>query len=300
MFVIVLNQSNIIPDGLNNKLQYNFPNSVNLTNKYIAISSISLYYSWFNITQTASNNYFTFTWTSGAVTTTYTVIIPDGFYEITTINDYIQFFCIQNGLYWTVGARNYYPIEFILNASRYAVQLNTYYIPTVAPVGAVLPTNFAGFPSVAQNSVVTTPANFNVIIGFVSSFVSSANIGNPSIPYNPNSEVNKDGAGTYSYLSTTAPQVQPNNNVLFAMSNIASPYSSPNNIIYSLNPNVNVGQQIFEVPPNFAWVKLIDGTYNNLRLSLLNNQLKDLVINDPNMTFLLVIRDANEAMLAIK
>lgn len=300
MFVIVLNSSNVVQDGGNNKLIYNFPTSVNLTGKYIAISSISMFYSWFNITQSANNNYFTFTWTSGAVTTTYTVVIPDGFYEIAVINEYVQFFCIQNGLYWTLGGLNYYPIEFILNPSRYAVQLNTYYIPTSAPTGATLPANFAGFPTVAQNSVVTTPEFFNLIIGFASTFTSDANIGNPSIPYTPNALVNKNGAGTYSYLSTIAPQVQPNNNVLFSISNIASPYSQPSSIIYSLNPAVNVGQQIYEVPPNYAWVKLLDGTYSNLRLALLNNALQPLMINDPNMTFLLVIRDKDENMLGSK
>ena len=30
MFVIVLNQNNIVPDGQNNKLVYRFPNSVQL------------------------------------------------------------------------------------------------------------------------------------------------------------------------------------------------------------------------------------------------------------------------------
>jgi len=294
MFIIVFNQSNIVPDGQNNKLQYNFPNSVVLTDKYIAICSISMYYSWFNITQLATNNQFTFTWTAGAVTTTYTLLIPNGFYEITTINDYIQFFCIQNGLYWTMAGLNYYPIELILNPSRYAVQLNTYYIPTSTPIGATLPANFPGWPTTAQNSVVTIPANFNIIIGFAVGFISSSNIGNPVMTYSANSLVNKNAAGTYSYLSSTAPQVQPNNNVLFAMSNINSPYSQPNNIIYSLNPNVDVGQQIFEVPPNYAWVRLIDGTYNNLRLSLLNTALQPLIINDPNMTFLLIIKDKDE------
>jgi hypothetical protein len=294
MFIIVFNQSNIVQDGQNNKLLYNFPNSIMLTDKYIAICSISMFYSWFNITQLSSNNQFTFTWTAGTVTTTYTVLIPDGFYEITTINDYIQFFCIQNGLYWTISGLNYYPIELILNPSRYAVQLNTYYIPISAPVGSTVPANFPGWPTTAQNSVVTIPANFNIIIGFAIGFTSNANIGNPIIPYSANSIVNKNAAGTYSYISTFAPQVQPNNNVLFSMSNINSPYSQPNNIIYSLNPNVNVGEQVFEVPPNYAWVKLIDGTYNNLRLSLLNNLLQPLIINDPNMTFLLVIKDKDE------
>ena len=301
MFVIVLNSNNLVPDGQNNKLVYKFPNSVVLTGKYIAVSSISMYYSWFNITELNQNNYFTFTWTSGIITTTYTVTLPDGFYEISTINDYIQWFCIQNGLYWTLSGLNYYPIEFLVNASRYAIQINTYLIPTVAPVGATLPANFAGFPTVPQNSVVVIPPNLNVIMGYTANFTTDVNLNNSYIPSSgANSLVAKNGAGTLSYISSSAPNVQPFNNVLFSITNINNPYSQPSSIIYSLNPRVTVGQQIYETPPNFMWNKMIDGTYNELRLALLNNKLQPLIIKDSNMTILLTIRDKDEAMLGSK
>ena len=78
MFVIVLNTNNIVQDGQNNKLVFKFPNSVVFKDKYIAVSSISMFYSWFNITSTAQNNYFSFTWTSGATTTTWTYTIDAG------------------------------------------------------------------------------------------------------------------------------------------------------------------------------------------------------------------------------
>ena len=55
MFIIVFNQSNIVNDGQNNKLVYKFPNSVNLKDKYIAVSEISIFYSWFNIASIYQN-----------------------------------------------------------------------------------------------------------------------------------------------------------------------------------------------------------------------------------------------------
>jgi hypothetical protein len=113
-----MNSNNIVPDGQNNKLVYKFPNSVKLTDKYIAVAAISMYYSWFNITAVNQNNTFTFTWTAGVITTTYTVVLPNGFYEISTINDYIQWFCILNNLYWTIGGINYYPIENPIKATN--------------------------------------------------------------------------------------------------------------------------------------------------------------------------------------
>ena len=306
MFVLVLNQTNIVPDGQNNKLVYKFPNSVVLKDKYIAVSNISMYYSWFNITSSSNNHILTYTWTAGATTTTYTITIPDGLYEISAINNYCQFVMIQNATYWIDSSSGdyYYPFEIILNPNRYAVQLNTYLIPTSAPSGTTTPSGFPGWPSTTQNTVVTFPANFNIIVGYYAGFSSNANVGNAFVAPTPatasTNYASKNGAGTISYLSNTSPQVQPNNNVLFSLSNINNPYTQPSSIIYSLNPNVGIGEQIYETPPNFMWNKLIDGTYSELRLSFLGTDLKPLIINDPNMTILLTIRDKDEGFLASK
>jgi len=309
MFVIVFNESNIVQDGQNNKLVYKFPNSVILTNKYISVSNISLFYSWFNISVANQNNTFSYTWTTGAsgvdVTNTYEIVIPDGLYEIPEINFFVQFQFINNGTFWidTLTGQYAYPFEIILNATRYAIQLNTYLIPTSLPANASIAgiSNFPGWPLVQQNPVVTFPAKFNKIVGYFAGFASNANLNNTFIPPLPASkttnyvEKSVNGVlGTLSYLSNFAPQVQPNNNVLFSLSNINNPYSQPSSIIYSLNPKVAVGQQISEQPPTFMWNKMIDGTYNDLRLTLLGTDLQPLQINDPNMTILLTIRDADE------
>jgi hypothetical protein len=45
---------------------------------------------------------------------------------------------------------------------------------------------------------------------------------------------------------------------------------------------------------------MIDGTYNELRLTFLGNDLSPLPIADPNMTILLTIRDKDEGFLAGK
>lgn len=300
MFVIVLNQTNLVQDGQNNKLVYRFPNSTVLKDKYIAVSNVSMFYSWFNITSTANNNKLSYTWTAGTTTTTYTITIPNGLYEISAINNYCQYTMIQNNTYWidTLTGDYIYPFEIILNPNRYSVQLNTYLIPTSTPSGTSTPVGFPGWPTTAQNTVITFPANFNIIVGYTAGFASNANVSNAYIPPSPSTVndnyVAKDSLGTLSYLSNTSPQVQPNNNVLFSISNINNPYSQPSSIIYSLNPNVAVGEQIYETPPNFMWNKLIDGTYSELRLTFLGNDLQPLIINDPNMTILLTIRDKNE------
>lgn len=306
MFILVLNQNNIVQDGLNNKLVYKFPNSIKLTDKYIAVSSISMFYSWFNITQAQGNNIIYFQWDSSNPATIYQIVIPDGLYEISDLNHYFQFWMISKGFYYEgVNGSNIYMFELLINATRYSVQLNTYKNywtgNPIPPAIGVTPVGFGdgtGYPTVECNPIITFPANFNIIVGYAPGFVSSPNsIATPYVA-SPNSAIN--GAGTISYLSTLAPQVQPNNNILFSLSNINSPYSQPSSIIYSINPSVLVGEQITDVPPNFLWVKLVDGTYSQLTLTLFGNNLQPIIIQDPNMTILLAIRDKDETSFGAK
>jgi len=300
MFVIVMNGTNIVQDGQNNKLVYKFPNSMNLTNKYLAVSSVSMYYSWFNITAFEQNNTLSFVWVAGASRITYTIVIPDGLWDIATINQYLQFKFIEFGTYYTnTDGDNLYPFELLINVNRYAVQLNTYQLPTTLPAGYSIPTNFPGFPGASQNVEVIFPSRFNDIIGYSANFFSDVNLANSTVFPTPSAYTNyasKNSIGTVSYLSNTSPQIQPNSSILFSVSNVNNPYAQPSSIIYSLNSSVGIGELIVDKPPNYLWTKMIDGVYNELRLALLSPNLKPISINDPNMTILLTIRDKDDLL----
>ena len=304
MFVIVLNQNNIVQDGSNNTLVYNFPNSIVFKDKYIAVSSIQMYYSWFNITSALANNLFTYTWIVGGVSTTYNINIPNGIYEIEQLNKLIQFVCIQNGTYLIDGNNNYvYYFEIEVNPVRYSVQLNTYQVPTSLPAGYSQPANFAGYPTNTFNPVVSFPSYFNQIVGYSAGFSSNPNTANGYVPPSPTQSTNyasKDGYGTLSYLSNTYPNVQPNSSLYVSISNINNPYSIPSSIIYSITSSVAVGEQITDRPPNFMWNKLIDGTYNELRVQFLGTNYQPITINDPQMTIMLTIRDKDESFMGSK
>lgn len=312
---IVLNQANIA--GVNNNtMVYRFPNSVAFPNHEIAVQSITMYYSWENINDTTlQNNKFEFTFYSGSsVGTTLMVVIPSGLYEITDINNYLQYFCIANGLYLINAAgQNVYFAEFLVNNQQYAIQINTYAFPTennadsvpqwiynamtdrwdgvvgleyegwtTPKVGAGWSLNsglFIGFNNVIWNPVITILANFNLIVGFPVGFFTEPNLGIGT---------------TLSYLSPIAPQVQPNSSIFFSISNINNKYAIPSSIIYSLSPAVAFGTQISDRPPQYTWNKLLPGTYNELRVQILGLDKSPLIILDPNMTILLAIRDTKD------
>jgi hypothetical protein len=286
---IVLNQSNIVQDGQNNKLVYSFPNSVAFPHHEIAVQSINMYYAWANVNNSPLNNYlFTYTWVAGTTSTTYNVSIPSGLYELADINSYFQYICIKNGTYLiNSSGQNVYYAELIINPTRYAVQVNTFPVPTSLPSGWTAPVadpasgtaGWVGFPTQTFNPQLTFPANFNQLIGFTAGFQTSLNT----------------GVGTnLSYLSSTAPQIQPNSSIYISISNILNKYAVPNSIIYSLSPAVAFGEQINEYPPQFAWNKLLPGTYNELRLTFLGIDKNPIQILDPNMTIVLVIRDTKD------
>lgn len=310
MRTLVLNQSNLVNNGLNNTLVYKFPGSVSFPNNEIAVAQINMYYSWFNISSALRNNQFTFNWVNAANTnnyTTYTITIPDGLYEISDINKFLQFVFINapslstsvisptpTNPFYLVDATgdNVYYAEFIINPTAYAVQLNTYNVPAFATALPTGWTNPGGTLRGTQtfNPIITTPANFNAVIGFSSTFSSAQNQNNAGA--NPGTATAYKIGSTYSYLSTTTPQVQSNSNLLVSISNIDNSYANPSSIIYSLAPNVSIGQLIVEKPPQFNFNTLLKGTYNEIRLQFLGTDLQPVQIKDPNMTIILVIKDA--------
>lgn len=310
MRTIVLNQTNIVNDGTNSNLVYKFPSSVKFgEDSEVAITSITMYYSWFNISASLGNNRLSFNWVNTAGTnnyTTYTITIPDGLYEIEDIQNYIEFVCqnapnlttnfispVPTSSFYLVNAAGDYQyyFQFTVNPTAYSVQLDTFNVPTSLPLGWSNPGGTL-LPLQTFNPVVSTLAGFNNIVGFSSTFSSVQNQNN-SAP-NVGTPTNYKIGSTLSYLSTTAPQVQPNNNLLVTLSNIDNAYSNPTSVIYSLVPSVSIGQIIAEKPPEFNWCKLRSGTYNELRLGFLGTDLSQIRIRDPNMTIILTIRDGSD------
>ena len=275
MATIVLNQNNIT-NSLNNTLVYSFPNSVSFKNASIAVQNVSMYYSWYNISSTLGNNTFSYTWESASnVQTTYTVTIPDGIYEISQINEYLQFVFISNGHYLVnASSENVYYAEFLLSPTAYGVNIITYPFPTSLPSGFSNPASVP-FPAQTFNPVITVPSKFNKIVGYTAGFATLRNLG-----------VNT----TLTSTSSTSPQVQPNPTLIMTCSLINSKYGNPSTTIYSITPNGALGE-IIEAPIyNAVYNKITDGTYNQFTIQFVGTDFSPISIIDPNMTILLSIR----------
>lgn len=284
--LISINQNNVVAGSNNSAYTYNFQGTAVFNNHEMAIQSISMYYSWVNISSALQNNTFSYTWTVGVTTTTYTITIPDGLYELSTLNSLFQFNMIKNGTYLiNATSQNVYYAEFLVSPSLYKFQINTFPVPISLPSGWSAPVAnvaagyaaFPGYPTTTQNPVVTIPSSFNITMGFAAGFATAANV----------------GVGTnLSYNSTITPQIQPSPNALVGCSLISNKYSTPSSLLYSVVPSVGLAELIVANPNEYSWVDINKGNYNNITIQFLSSSTyAPLQLLDSNLTIMLLIRE---------
>ena len=275
---IILKSSNITDTTKNSTFEYNFPNSINFKNQELALIQASLYYTWFNISDELSNRTFSYQYVVGTTTNTRSITLPEGLFEITDINKYLQYDFIDAGLYLIDSNGDYvYYAEFLVNTVLNSVDINTYAVPTSLPSGYSAPANWVGYPTTTYNVNIRMASNFNQIVGYASDFESGLS----------------SGIGTtLTFNSSLAPNVNPNSSVLVECNLIDNPFGNPSGIIYAIVPNVGVGSLINVQPPEYAFNNVKDGVYNSLRIRLLNKTtLTPLTIQDGEITLILGIRE---------
>ena len=135
MRTLILNSSNVVANTNNSVYQYSFPagNVEFVEGEKLALGSLQMYYSTFNITAALGNNSFSYVWVDGREIT---ITIPDGFYDVSQLNDFLHFVMVQQGHYLldTAGVY-YYFLNFIVNSSTYQITISAYPISlTLYPV----------------------------------------------------------------------------------------------------------------------------------------------------------------------
>lgn len=272
---IVLNSTNVVSGSNNSKYRFRFASTTSFQNDQIALSNINIYFSWFNITTQYNNNFFQYIWTDGAGGFTYDVLIPDGAYEISTLNAYFQFIMVQNGHYLVDDQKNYvYYAEIVLNPTYYAVEIKTYPLPTALPSGW---TNPAGvmFPAVASTPQVIIPAtNIRTLLGFDAGTYPSA-----------------VQSTAYNVLSQNTPQVATVQSVILLCSLLNNTLTNPNTFLYSIAPsNTQFGQLISVAVPELIFTDIVSGSYDSFEITLVDQNYVPLVVKDNNLIIQLVVR----------
>lgn len=289
MRTIIINGNNVVANTLNDTYKYTFPNgAVNFSNDQIAVASISMYFSWFNITSatTASrynNNTYQYIWTDGGGSTTYTVTMPDGYYEVKDLNAFLQYTMVQNGHYLIDSNSDFvYYLEMVVNPTYYGVQVNSYPLPTALPGGWSNPAGIV-FPAVASTPqlVILPTNNFGKVIGFNAGTYPAA-----------------VQATNYSVLSQFSPQITPINSIIMTCNLLNNIYANPNTLLYSFNPRGTAFGDLISInAPQFAFVDIVDGQYTDLQIQFFDQNLNRIYINDANLVVLLVIGKKEQYVL---
>jgi hypothetical protein len=272
---LVLNSTNITNQP--NIFQYNFLNGAFAVQEgsELCISGITIPYSWYNIQQQFYNNTtFEFTFTQ-AVTTTYTVVLPNGYYSVNSLNDFIQGFCVNNGLYLVdADGNNVYYLSLIYNVSTYSVQFLSFAVPTALPVGYTNPAGLV-FPAVASTPqlIISPTNNFGTIIGFTAG------------TYPPVIQ-----ATNYSITSNTLPVGSPVNSIIVRCNLVSNNVISPSDILDSFQITGTFGSNL-NYSPNFEkWIKIKSGRYASFIISFEDQNFNAIPILDSNVLITLLLR----------
>lgn len=280
---IILNNTFVSSD--NSTYTYKFPLGSQPTfekGDKIALDSLSMYYSWSNITAANGNNTFQYVWPSDG---TFNVTIPDGFYTIADLNSYLQYVMISNKHYLIDASGNYvYYLNFSTNSVRYAVQLDASPLPAelgtyTYPTGLIAAGTWTLDNAGGLNPQIIIPStNFRNIIGFNAGTYPSTT----------------SQSTTYSKISDFTPQVTPVSSVVVTCSLLNNKYSIPNNLLYSFAPNTTYGSQINITPPSKTFVDMQGGKVSEFSITFLDQTFKKLNILDNNIVILLTIASQDE------
>ena len=213
MSSIIINSTHITDSVNNSVFEIEFEKSIDLINKHISLTSVSLYFSWRNIT--IYNNKFTYIWIDEIE---YFLVLSVGFYEIIDIVGYLQYVMGVNNHTVTnieTGSITYFIYLVIFN-TLYSIDILTYLIPTSSPSGF---TSSIIFPSLAKNPILKIPSGINDILGYDINFQTDTA-----------SEIKI-------YNSQKAPNVSPDSSVLIVCDQVQNPFSNLG-VLYAISPSV--------------------------------------------------------------
>jgi hypothetical protein len=287
-FTLVLNSSNVSNTSTNTTFKYDFiQGGFKVQDMEMCVSSITLPYSFYNVSSYYNNRTFSLLFQTGAIVTTIDITLPEGFYTVTDINSYIQQVCIDYGAYLIDSTGNYvYFQQLVYNTTYYAVQLLLFPVPTTLPTGYSYAT--AGSSGSFYTSAIKLPSVAYVPRLFLAPSGSIASI------------IGFVAGATYpiamittsqSLSSTLVPVGSTVNSIIMQCSLISNPVTFPSDILDSMPiKDTSFGSNITYDPSFEKYVSLSNGNFNNFTFSFRDQNLNEIYARDPNVSITLIIR----------
>lgn len=274
-FPIIINSTNYVSS---NTYKVQLSSTIDLNNYSVSVGSAFIYYSWYNINSSPlNNNKYTLTIPRSGGSDTLNITIPDGAYNITDLNNQLQYQLIAGGYYITnnTSGLNTYYCTFQISPTSYAVQFITYAMPTSLPAGYTSGgMSFSASANQHYQLTIASTNNFKDIIGF--------NAGTY-----PTSATN---VGTQTKSSDYTPNVNPISAVQMRLSCVYNPFSSNSQLIHVFtNKGASIGEVIDASPIQLQYVPCI-GAHRELTLTFYDQNGYILNILDSNLVIKLVFK----------
>ena len=249
------------------------------------------------------------------------ITIPDGFYDATSLNYFLQNICIANNLYLTDSTGsgiNTYFLEVLQNSTYYGFQINIYPLPQKMPQTLTYPSGASW--TLLNNSNVYTPQiilppSLQKYFGFSSNIVSKSGgkiTIDPSSGYmlipssttslqtsSPNSYLNnmQSDVSTYTFVSDVCPIIHTVNSLVMDCNLICSKYNSERSNSFFSIPMMSAtfGNLITVGPFPPCLCNIYGGNYQSIELSFFDTLLGAPVnLRDADATITLVLSVEND------
>jgi len=270
---VALNSSNLESNGYNNLYSISFPSGFNVDQRTsIAVASVSLYFSWFNITAAIGNNRIDLIFPTSSTDLTIQVTIPDGYYSAVTLNQYLQSVQIANGCYMVDSNGNYiYYVDLSTNATYYGLEFVLTNIPTAAPAGYT--SHFATLPATTLTPQIVIYDNLSTFLGITAGTYPAT----------------KQSSAT-SKLSTVAPAVDQVQSIILSCDAIDNKLASRPSLLYSFPVNGSFGGLITANPNEYFYMSPKIGNVPKISIELLDQNYRKIAMLDTNVLITLIIK----------
>lgn len=277
--LINFNQSHIVNDGYNNKLRYQLTTSgANFAGMELAVESISMYNSQFNIRAEYDNNKFSILVPVDATYQVLNITLPDGIYNYSDINSYVQLQLFNLGAYYIDPDRNFvYSIQISGNTTYYTCQIDLSPTLVTFPVDWDTPSGlyFSNTPTTGWTPKIVIPnTNISKTLGIL-----------------PGTYPATNQTTTQTFMSTFCPQINPVSSYVLRCNLINNQYTIPSDIITSFTKgDTEPGDTISIRSLNPTWIPVMDAQRSYIELVIVDQEQRPIYFKDPQININLVIR----------
>lgn len=276
----------------NNTYTVPLATSINLNDYEVSIGSGYIYYSWYNISSALNNNSFQLIIPNNATTTTITYTIPDGAYNISTLNSWLESQLVSDGYYLrytgdasniltgAIRQANIYPCKFQVNPATYSIEFISISLPRtadlVAPTfngyvtgGFVLPTS----NNKSTQLIIASTNSFGTIIGYASGTFGSGT-----------------ASSTETIESTLIPNVNPISSCEIRLNCVSNLISQNSSLLHTFTNNgVRLGELIDISPTQLIFLPC-QGVFREITIQFFDQLGRVLNLLDTNIMVKLVFK----------